>query len=487
MEHIMPKDIVVFPENTIGVDFVIGDLHGNANCLNEAINVLQENDRLFIVGDLTDRGKDNIEVMKLLQENQERVIAIKGNHENLTLNAISGLENMAREPKDIVHQTEEYLKEQMITKLESIFNLYHDKNKNKQQKQDTFQRDYGNEVNSVWNHIKNGGIWLDKLFYEELKSGKIIMSTGEDGEKLLTYNADSDVKMIKDYMNSLPYIVHVQGNNRFNMVHADMPINDQELQRRISNNEELTNAERGYATWAREGKPGKVINYTFQDKGRTDTSILTIVGHSIVAKGAAPVVREKTNTIDIDVGTYSNDVSLLVNVTHGTCKFIGPKIEDALCNQHLINVQTKLGQHLIKINSINNEACSVLNELRNTIEQNHWNTGFYGFNMLGGGKTVQISGINKILPNRIAAIYETINNFAIPPFERLVTIKKIATEAITCPGVFQQQETYSFYKNIVDNKGVLEDKNEITSIMKNKLQDIKAQEEQTKPSITKNI
>lgn len=76
-----------FEENKVGFDYVVGDLHGNKTALINLINKVNfnfEKDRLFSVGDLTDRGKENVEIIDLLKE--KWFFAVRGNHEDIIVN-----------------------------------------------------------------------------------------------------------------------------------------------------------------------------------------------------------------------------------------------------------------------------------------------------------------------------------------------------------------------------------------------------------------
>lgn len=78
-----------FPENHNGRDFVIGDLHGMFHTLEvmlKTINFDRDNDRLFSVGDLIDRGPQSERVSCYLV--QPWFHAIQGNHEQLLLQSI---------------------------------------------------------------------------------------------------------------------------------------------------------------------------------------------------------------------------------------------------------------------------------------------------------------------------------------------------------------------------------------------------------------
>lgn len=78
-----------FYHNTVGLDYVIGDIHG---CYDEVIKLLDHAefdknvDRLFSVGDLIDRGPKSIDVIKLLSEPWFH--AVRGNHDEMMIRTI---------------------------------------------------------------------------------------------------------------------------------------------------------------------------------------------------------------------------------------------------------------------------------------------------------------------------------------------------------------------------------------------------------------
>lgn len=74
------------PANTSGRDFVMGDLHGCralADQLLQEVNFNPAVDRLFLVGDLADRGPDSIGCLNLLRESWCH--SVMGNHEELLM------------------------------------------------------------------------------------------------------------------------------------------------------------------------------------------------------------------------------------------------------------------------------------------------------------------------------------------------------------------------------------------------------------------
>lgn len=86
----MPTPILKLPFNTIGNDYVIGDLHGCYDLLERLLAKVQFDpgkDRLFSVGDLVDRGPDSLRCLELLSE--PWFFAVMGNHELMLLDFFS--------------------------------------------------------------------------------------------------------------------------------------------------------------------------------------------------------------------------------------------------------------------------------------------------------------------------------------------------------------------------------------------------------------
>lgn len=74
------------PANAVGRDFVVGDLHGCLEQLDELLRVVGFNsavDRLLSVGDLVDRGPNSMECLQLL--GKPWFHSVMGNHEQLML------------------------------------------------------------------------------------------------------------------------------------------------------------------------------------------------------------------------------------------------------------------------------------------------------------------------------------------------------------------------------------------------------------------
>jgi len=80
--------VTVMP-NTLGRDFVLGDLHGMTGQLFDAMKEVVFDpaiDRIFSVGDLIDRGPNSLDAAALLLE--PWFYCVRGNHEQMAIDAI---------------------------------------------------------------------------------------------------------------------------------------------------------------------------------------------------------------------------------------------------------------------------------------------------------------------------------------------------------------------------------------------------------------
>ena len=81
--------------------FVVGDIHGRCAQLLNLLDMLPrdtETDTLVFLGDLIDRGADApgcvSHILKLCRENPQRVICLRGNHEQMLLDFLEGRSNL---------------------------------------------------------------------------------------------------------------------------------------------------------------------------------------------------------------------------------------------------------------------------------------------------------------------------------------------------------------------------------------------------------
>ncbi|STX55559.1 Serine/threonine-protein phosphatase 1 [Legionella beliardensis] len=302
----MGQDILYLNENKKGSDSVIGDVHGNRGCLEHVMKQLQKGDRLFIVGDLTDRGHDSLGVIKLILKNGDRVFSIRGNHEDQCLDTINCLEALALRKSHLFKSSrfKNFLKGEnySLKSLFADFNAYEN-------------NEHEEDYEEIKFHLENHRLWLVDLFCYELRHNRITVH-----KDYIEYGEQSNIKRIEEYMSNLPYIIHVAGIDPFNVVHADMPFDNFVLIERIEQgNLQLTKEEKKYATWARGGKKEPFLAKTNSD------GVITYVGHNIIeGKGNnLPIVRFESSTVNIDVATYKINSSLMVNHTKKSSSFTG--------------------------------------------------------------------------------------------------------------------------------------------------------------------
>jgi|SRR4030095_16586778 serine/threonine protein phosphatase 1 len=81
--------------------FVVGDIHGRCAQLLNLLDMLprdEQTDTLVFLGDLIDRGADAPgcvdHIVKLCRKNPERVICLRGNHEQMLMDFLDGFSNI---------------------------------------------------------------------------------------------------------------------------------------------------------------------------------------------------------------------------------------------------------------------------------------------------------------------------------------------------------------------------------------------------------
>jgi serine/threonine protein phosphatase 1 len=109
--------------------FVVGDIHGRCAQLRRLLEMLPRDetaDTLIFLGDLVDRGPDIpgcVEhVMKLSQENPERVICLRGNHEQMLLDFIDDANSIWIDPSTGSNQTfAQYAGKRLMLEVDADF------------------------------------------------------------------------------------------------------------------------------------------------------------------------------------------------------------------------------------------------------------------------------------------------------------------------------------------------------------------------------
>ena len=111
--------------------FVVGDIHGCCAQLHALLDMLprdESTDTLVFLGDLVDRGPDVpgcVEhVVKLCKESPERVICLRGNHEQMLLDFIDGANSIWMEPSTGSDQTfEQFAGKRLLLQTEADFDV----------------------------------------------------------------------------------------------------------------------------------------------------------------------------------------------------------------------------------------------------------------------------------------------------------------------------------------------------------------------------
>ena len=82
--------------------YVTSDAHGHVHALDEALSKisLTSDDTLYVLGDMIDRGPDPVGVIKLVRSLPNARV-LKGNHEQIMLDAIIGQDPLDAETWDI--------------------------------------------------------------------------------------------------------------------------------------------------------------------------------------------------------------------------------------------------------------------------------------------------------------------------------------------------------------------------------------------------
>lgn len=283
-------------KNSRGNDYIIGDVHGCNVGLRAVIDALKTGDRLFLVGDLFDRGPDSIDVFNAIIESireGKRIYAVRGNHEDMFLKALPVLKYFNNNPSHTLTTTSKQI---------------------------------------IYNFLRNGGSWIfsqadDQELYEESKLRNTTYDSLVFDNHFFSKPLCQELDEIESYVDSLPYIILVgdinDKKNSFITCHAAMPFDDETLRQRlvIANNPlymQLQPAEIQYVTWERPDHPA-LSNRSYNSK-RVADSLLVYCGHSILSKYPpykTRVVRHDTSHVNLDAGAYLDpDAQLFLRMNH---------------------------------------------------------------------------------------------------------------------------------------------------------------------------
>ena len=289
--------------------YVVGDVHGEIGALNAALERLNENDTLIIAGDLIDRGQqrqgpssalvlDRIMALNSAPAgNGPRVHAIKGNHEQYFLDALT----LLRKPTPFSSKDLQTMMRFVMNGGGWILKDPGGKNRDLQ----AWCHEYAFRRAPTSEGVVR--YFIIKMLESPNPFDFVIHNIGE-------YEA---------YVRALPYIIKVVENEKMAWVaHADLPLTDEELDDRIESGEGLSFEEIKYITEARPEHFGS---------RRNAESIVVFCGHNIIdepwssaSQGYFPAlpVREETHHINLDVGAYFTRGLLLMNFTHSVAEIV---------------------------------------------------------------------------------------------------------------------------------------------------------------------
>jgi hypothetical protein len=353
-----PAEVSVLPRNDSGNDFVVSDPHGHLESLGRQIQSLGERDRLFICGDLVDRGPDSLKLIQtLIQEkmNGKHIFCVRGNHEDMVLKVVKfaaflryvsdipDLDNLSLQQKRTIplfleclfgkgvpgtssqhcyalKQTQEIWTE-FLSKFkygESGYNFF-----------DHFTR----HASAAWRLISLNAGELSK--YDECWHDCVQLVL--NGGKWLFDLSVMDVGLIERFMTGLPYVIRVEGE--FDVVHA-APLCEEALQCAIDG-ASFTEAQIFYMTWARP--PSFLSSPNIVHNGRSPGSLRVYVGHNSLSSDDP--LYAAMNLINLDAGTFDSGATFIVNHTQNSVVCaggIGPEqLED--CTISLAAIQSLMG------------------------------------------------------------------------------------------------------------------------------------------------
>jgi hypothetical protein len=296
------RDIQIVAENKQGCDWLVGDIHGMVDVFKLIIAKLGPNDRLFIVGDLVDRGPGSLEVLQMIQainaqQVTPKIYVVRGNHEEGFLAFYSSYKanSKAKEQLQEAKIQLENIKEE-VSQCDSL---------SARQALDVCTQKYNEAV--LFLKDANQSYAEDFHFLRALENNWAVEKTSDGSFNLML--APSKMAEIAALLSSFPYIIRVEGDKPFNVVHAHMPISQNTLLNRIARgNLYLTMEEMGTATDTKKDFP----------LGSHSTDAPTYSGH-IVFGG----LRADTNHINLDMGTFVTGMACLVNHQRKTAELVG--------------------------------------------------------------------------------------------------------------------------------------------------------------------
>lgn len=318
------------PKNTVGNDYIIGDVHGSS-AFEKVLALLTKNDRLFIVGDLFDRGDLSPRIIFLIQDinkkmGQQVIFVVRGNHEDDFLATLEFLNNGKPNYKD--------------------------------------QKGLFQGLRQLVRYLYNGGTWIfpgSKLFidtvlkskYTSLKSEYTSIVENIDELENINENINKNdtnlfkahwllkdlmrdiptlnyglLNLMREYIENLPYVLAVGDFldwDRFVVVHADCYLLDQTLFIDYAGMENLSARAKKYFTHARDCADPEVPMIEDHTHPRNDgKQAVMYTGHTprVDEHEILPFVNRAVSRVCLDVAAYALDQFLVVNHTKHTAQIV---------------------------------------------------------------------------------------------------------------------------------------------------------------------
>lgn len=332
----MPKNDIELIPAVDGADYVVGDLHGNLTVAKALIEEkLQSNGRIIFAGDLVDRGEQSAELLSYLLDMHEKypdsVKLIRGNHEEMLIDYVKSKDILI----SVYKECDRELKNNKVISNETgnkLITAYEMLARNRMSclynggewmlELEGSTRGVDEEIDFLREHLALVNSFRDTL--SEKSKAACIHQANQWNDTILNYKSEG-AKTLLSYakrLNKLPYILCSQdkdGKADFLVVHASIPISDQELQKRIqAENFALSSDEKYYATWARMERFVSSKNSStpvIRDAIRGPDSTVAIVGHQPF-RG----VDAAHNEVGVDTGISQTGIASLVNMKTRTAE-----------------------------------------------------------------------------------------------------------------------------------------------------------------------
>lgn len=382
--------------NERGDDYFATDNHAHLDVLKEAVTLLGEHDRLILCGDVLDRGPNNLENIRYINEQnqrrtagQKKVIVIRGNHEDTALDVINFIEicNVIYKKSQMPGAWSRFKNTAPNAWLKDLDDVILEKIK-------TFALEFFAFVRSnPWNNSEEFRVTCNNYmetfearFPESLEIAdffKCACIAVNDGGGWLFDLKPAQRDEVKAFIEPLPYKIRVEqaiNNGKIippvDVVHA-APLSERATQE-IMLGRHATGSEIWYMTEARVNGSLPMLDTeaggSIFTQGRSPDSILAITGHTPFGTVDFEHQYAAINVLNLDAETFTTKVMFLVNYTQGTVRCIGAPAEgldllDILKTLSIIEVRLSSLPRVCVQAVVNTGSCQFFNPGIHTTEE----------------------------------------------------------------------------------------------------------------------